>query len=81
MYVMEFYSFSRMVLCPFMEFLIPLGFFPPPPFFFQVIIATPGRLLEILKQSSVQLHGIKIVVVDEVSIYQGSITYTGVPAE
>lgn len=32
-----------------------------------MIIATPGRLLEILKQSSVQLHGIKIVVVDEVS--------------
>ncbi|OXB84166.1 UNVERIFIED_CONTAM: hypothetical protein H355_007049 [Colinus virginianus] len=32
----------------------------------KVIIATPGRLLEILRQSSVQLHGIKIVVVDEV---------------
>ncbi|NWV77203.1 DDX59 helicase, partial [Dasyornis broadbenti] len=32
----------------------------------KVIIATPGRLLEIIKQSSVQLHGIKIVVVDEV---------------
>ncbi|NXT83539.1 DDX59 helicase, partial [Zapornia atra] len=32
----------------------------------KVIIATPGRLLEILKQSSVQLHGIRIVVVDEV---------------
>ncbi|XP_071421378.1 probable ATP-dependent RNA helicase DDX59 isoform X1 [Pithys albifrons albifrons] len=32
----------------------------------KVIIATPGRLIEILKQSSVQLHGIKIVVVDEV---------------
>ncbi|XP_061321127.1 probable ATP-dependent RNA helicase DDX59 isoform X2 [Pezoporus flaviventris] len=32
----------------------------------KVIIATPGRLLEILKQSSVQLHGIKIIVVDEV---------------
>ncbi|KFO72402.1 putative ATP-dependent RNA helicase DDX59 [Cuculus canorus] len=32
----------------------------------KVIIATPGRLMEILKQSSVQLHGIKIVVVDEV---------------
>ncbi|XP_035189358.1 probable ATP-dependent RNA helicase DDX59 isoform X2 [Oxyura jamaicensis] len=31
----------------------------------KVIIATPGRLLEILKQNSVQLHGIKIVVVDE----------------
>ncbi|NXN11986.1 DDX59 helicase, partial [Indicator maculatus] len=32
----------------------------------KVIIATPGRLLEILKQSSVRLSGIKIVVVDEV---------------
>ncbi|KFP25845.1 putative ATP-dependent RNA helicase DDX59 [Colius striatus] len=32
----------------------------------KVIIATPGRLTEILKQSSVQLHAIKIVVVDEV---------------
>ncbi|XP_071607129.1 probable ATP-dependent RNA helicase DDX59 isoform X2 [Heliangelus exortis] len=32
----------------------------------KVIIATPGRLLEIIKQSSVRLHGIKIVVVDEV---------------
>lgn len=50
-------------------------------FFFQVIIATPGRLLEILKQSSVQLHGIKIIVVDEVSIYQSSIISTEVLAE
>ncbi|XP_064003193.1 probable ATP-dependent RNA helicase DDX59 [Pogoniulus pusillus] len=32
----------------------------------KVVIATPGRLLEILKQSSVHLNGIKIVVVDEV---------------
>lgn len=32
----------------------------------KVIIATPGRLLEILKQCSVHLNGIKIVVVDEV---------------
>ncbi|XP_057582816.1 probable ATP-dependent RNA helicase DDX59 [Hippopotamus amphibius kiboko] len=31
----------------------------------QVIIATPGRLLDIIKQSSVELGGIKIVVVDE----------------
>ncbi|KAM6124495.1 LOW QUALITY PROTEIN: putative ATP-dependent RNA helicase DDX59 [Pterocles gutturalis] len=30
------------------------------------IIATPGRLIESLKHSSVQLHGIKIVVGDEV---------------
>lgn len=65
---MEFYGF----LCPFMEFLTPVGFFP---FLFQVIIATPGRLLEILKQSSVQLHGIKIVVVDEVSFYLAELYY------
>ncbi|NXH15714.1 DDX59 helicase, partial [Bucco capensis] len=32
----------------------------------KVIIATPGRLLEILKQGSVKLNAIKIVVVDEV---------------
>nr|XP_033771850.1 probable ATP-dependent RNA helicase DDX59 isoform X2 [Geotrypetes seraphini] len=31
----------------------------------QVIIATPGRLLEIVRQDCVQLNGIKIVVVDE----------------
>ncbi|KAL1774718.1 putative ATP-dependent RNA helicase DDX59 [Sigmodon hispidus] len=31
----------------------------------KVIIATPGRLLDIIKQSSVSLGGIKIVVVDE----------------
>ena len=39
------------------------GFFS----FTQVIIATPGRLLDIMKQSSVDLGNIKIVVVDEVS--------------
>ncbi|XP_058896212.1 probable ATP-dependent RNA helicase DDX59 isoform X2 [Kogia breviceps] len=32
---------------------------------YQVIIATPGRLLDIVKQSAVELGGIKIVVVDE----------------
>ncbi|XP_064333371.1 probable ATP-dependent RNA helicase DDX59 isoform X2 [Camelus dromedarius] len=32
---------------------------------FQVIIATPGRLLDIIKQSSVELGSVKIVVVDE----------------
>uniref|UniRef100_A0A7N4PBE4 RNA helicase n=1 Tax=Sarcophilus harrisii TaxID=9305 RepID=A0A7N4PBE4_SARHA len=31
----------------------------------KVIIATPGRLLEIMKQSSVELNGIKIVIIDE----------------
>lgn len=35
--------------------------------FIQVIIATPGRLLDIVKQNAVELSGIKIVVVDEVS--------------
>lgn len=35
--------------------------------FIQVIIATPGRLLDIIKQRSVELGSIKIVVVDEVS--------------
>ncbi|KAJ8376170.1 hypothetical protein SKAU_G00067500 [Synaphobranchus kaupii] len=31
----------------------------------KIIIATPGRLLEILKQKAVQLDGVRIVVVDE----------------
>ncbi|XP_036926408.1 probable ATP-dependent RNA helicase DDX59 [Sturnira hondurensis] len=31
----------------------------------KVVIATPGRLLDIVKQSSVQLCGVRIVVVDE----------------
>lgn len=31
----------------------------------KVVIATPGRLLDIVKQSSVQLRGVKIAVVDE----------------
>ncbi|KAL1023325.1 hypothetical protein UPYG_G00039260 [Umbra pygmaea] len=31
----------------------------------KIIIATPGRLLEILKQKAVQLDGVKVVVVDE----------------
>ncbi|XP_059533844.1 probable ATP-dependent RNA helicase DDX59 isoform X2 [Myotis daubentonii] len=31
----------------------------------KVVIATPGRLLDILKQGSVQLRGVKIAVVDE----------------
>lgn len=33
----------------------------------QIIIATPGRLLEILKQKAVQLDKVKVVVIDEVS--------------
>ncbi|CAJ1060794.1 LOW QUALITY PROTEIN: probable ATP-dependent RNA helicase DDX59 [Xyrichtys novacula] len=32
----------------------------------KIIIATPGRLLEILKQKAVQLDNVKVVVVDEV---------------
>lgn len=32
----------------------------------QIVIATPGRLIEILKQKAVQLHNVKVVVVDEV---------------
>nr|KAF6395162.1 DEAD-box helicase 59 [Rousettus aegyptiacus] len=32
---------------------------------FEVVIATPGRLLDILRQRSVDLRGVKIVVVDE----------------
>ena len=43
------------------NFSIGLSPFP------QVLIATPGRLLDIMKQSSVRLCGVKIVVVDEVS--------------
>ncbi|KAF7703633.1 probable ATP-dependent RNA helicase DDX59 [Silurus meridionalis] len=31
----------------------------------KIVIATPGRLLEIVKQKAVQLDGVKIVVVDE----------------
>lgn len=33
---------------------------------YQIVIATPGRLLEILKQKAVQLDQVKVVVVDEV---------------
>lgn len=38
---------------------------PPNPS--QIVIATPGRLLEILKQKAVQLDNVKVVVIDEVS--------------
>ncbi|XP_053094346.1 probable ATP-dependent RNA helicase DDX59 [Pangasianodon hypophthalmus] len=31
----------------------------------KIVIATPGRLIEILKQKAVQLDGVKVVVVDE----------------
>ncbi|XP_067394404.1 probable ATP-dependent RNA helicase DDX59 [Emydura macquarii macquarii] len=60
-----------MVGLPNMRTVLLVGGLPLPPQLHRlkqnvkVIIATPGRLLDILKQSSVQLHGIKIVVVDE----------------
>ncbi|XP_048354474.1 probable ATP-dependent RNA helicase DDX59 [Sphaerodactylus townsendi] len=60
-----------MVGLPNMRTVLLVGGLPLPPQLHRlkqnvkVIIATPGRLLEILKQSSVQLHHIKIVVVDE----------------
>ncbi|CAM4614405.1 unnamed protein product [Caretta caretta] len=60
-----------MIGLPNMRTVLLVGGLPLPPQLHRlkqtvkVIIATPGRLLDILKQSSVQLHGIKIVVVDE----------------
>ncbi|KAJ6658428.1 hypothetical protein lerEdw1_020132 [Lerista edwardsae] len=60
-----------MVALPNMRTVLLVGGLPLPPQLHRlkqnvkVIIATPGRLLEILKQSSVQLCNIKIVVVDE----------------
>ncbi|XP_015277774.1 PREDICTED: probable ATP-dependent RNA helicase DDX59 [Gekko japonicus] len=60
-----------MIGLPNMRTVLLVGGLPLPPQLHRlkqnvkVIIATPGRLLEILKQSSVQLHHIKIVVVDE----------------
>lgn len=41
--------------------------FPP----IQIVIATPGRLLEILKQEAVKLDAVKTVVVDEVGNRDG----------
>ncbi|XP_074858985.1 putative ATP-dependent RNA helicase DDX59 isoform X1 [Carettochelys insculpta] len=60
-----------MVGLPNMRTVLLVGGLPLPPQLHRlkqtvkVIIATPGRLLDILKQSSVQLHSVKIVVVDE----------------
>ncbi|XP_075792792.1 putative ATP-dependent RNA helicase DDX59 [Pelodiscus sinensis] len=60
-----------MIGLPNMRTVLLVGGLPLPPQLHRlkqtvkVIIATPGRLLDILKQSFVQLHGIKIVVVDE----------------
>ncbi|XP_059269042.1 probable ATP-dependent RNA helicase DDX59 isoform X2 [Mustela nigripes] len=56
---------------PHMKTVLLVGGLPLPPQLYRlrqhvkVIIATPGRLLDIIKQSSVELRGIKIVVVDE----------------
>ncbi|XP_032734106.1 probable ATP-dependent RNA helicase DDX59 [Lontra canadensis] len=56
---------------PRMKTVLLVGGLPLPPQLYRlrqhvkVIIATPGRLLDIIKQSSVELRGIKIVVVDE----------------
>ncbi|KAM6217911.1 putative ATP-dependent RNA helicase DDX59 isoform 2-T2 [Rhynchocyon petersi] len=56
---------------PRMKTVLLVGGLPLPPQLYRlrqsvkVIIATPGRLLDIIKQSSVQLCNIKIVVVDE----------------
>ncbi|XP_006834224.1 PREDICTED: probable ATP-dependent RNA helicase DDX59 [Chrysochloris asiatica] len=56
---------------PRMKTVLLVGGLPLPPQLYRlrqhvkVIIATPGRLLDIMKQSSVVLCGIKIVVVDE----------------
>ncbi|XP_077188893.1 putative ATP-dependent RNA helicase DDX59 [Paroedura picta] len=60
-----------MIGLPNMRTVLLVGGLPLPPQLHRlkqnvkVIIATPGRLLEILKQSSVQLHHITVVVVDE----------------
>ncbi|XP_062973521.1 probable ATP-dependent RNA helicase DDX59 [Elgaria multicarinata webbii] len=60
-----------MISLPNMRTVLLVGGLPLPPQLHRlkqnvkVIIATPGRLLEILKQSSVQLHNINVVVVDE----------------
>ncbi|XP_069315406.1 probable ATP-dependent RNA helicase DDX59 isoform X5 [Eulemur rufifrons] len=57
---------------PRMKTVLLVGGLPLPPQLYRlqqhvkVIIATPGRLLDIMKQSCVELCGIKIVVVDEV---------------
>ncbi|XP_021509997.1 probable ATP-dependent RNA helicase DDX59 [Meriones unguiculatus] len=56
---------------PRMKTVLLVGGLPLPPQLYRlrqhvkVIIATPGRLLDIIKQSSVSLGAIKIVVVDE----------------
>ncbi|XP_015423932.1 PREDICTED: probable ATP-dependent RNA helicase DDX59 [Myotis davidii] len=57
---------------PRMKTVLLVGGLPLPPQLHRlrqhvkVVIATPGRLLDIMKQSSVQLRGVKIAVVDEI---------------
>ncbi|XP_004625377.1 probable ATP-dependent RNA helicase DDX59 isoform X1 [Octodon degus] len=56
---------------PHMKTVLLVGGLPLPPQLYRlrqhvkVIIATPGRLLDIIKQNAVELSGIKITVVDE----------------
>lgn len=56
---------------PRMKTVLLVGGLPLPPQLHRlrqhvkVVIATPGRLLDVMKQSSVQLRGVKIAVVDE----------------
>lgn len=56
---------------PRMKTVLLVGGLPLPPQLYRlrqhvkVIIATPGRLLDIIKQNAVELSGIKIIVVDE----------------
>ncbi|XP_066094903.1 probable ATP-dependent RNA helicase DDX59 [Saccopteryx bilineata] len=56
---------------PCMRTVLLVGGLPLPPQLYRlrqhvkVVIATPGRLLDVLKQSSMQLRSVKIVVVDE----------------
>ncbi|XP_036613992.1 probable ATP-dependent RNA helicase DDX59 [Trichosurus vulpecula] len=64
---------AKELMCglPNMRTVLLVGGLPLPPQLHRlkqnvkVIIATPGRLLEIMKQSYVELSGIKIVVIDE----------------
>ncbi|XP_026930438.1 probable ATP-dependent RNA helicase DDX59 isoform X2 [Acinonyx jubatus] len=64
---------------PRMKTVLLVGGLPLPPQLYRlrqhvkVIIATPGRLLDIIKQSSVELRGIKIVVVDETILVSATI--------
>lgn len=49
-----------------------------PPNSSQIVIATPGRLLEMLKQKAVQLDKVKVVVIDEVSCDVNSVNFNSV---